>query len=336
MLLDFVVVASWICGGAFLFAGLSKALDPQGFIRHLNRLRLLPRKLLPFAAIAVVIVQCSLGAALLLRLWPRALLPGALGATLALAALGYWSTVTGRTEDCGCYNGLLTLSPRQGLFVDAALGALLGVAWLLGEPPRNPEAWRISTLFMTAVLSGGLTLASHLHTSRNGSPLVDLSPLRIGRPFDPRWLDGKADLSGTTIVVLLGATCPHCRKWVKVLNLVHRLADLPDVIGAVGAPEEDLDDYRKSARFPIVALTPWRMVRLARGVSPTAVVVRDGIIREKWVGAIPEAFAARLRDEILRSSSAAPRSDPPGRPGTPAGDWPDTRRFPGPVEQPGN
>lgn len=330
------VAFCWIGGGVFLFAGLSKAIDPQGFIRHLNRLRLLPRKLLPFAVIAVVIFQCALGAALLLRLWPQALLPGALGVTIALGALGYWSTVTGRTEDCGCYNGLLTLSPRQSLLVDVALVSLLGVAWILGEPPQNPETWRITTLSWTAVLSGGLTLASYLYASRRGSPLVDLSPLRIGRPFDPRWLDGKADLSGTTIVVLLGATCPHCRKWVKVLNLVHRLADLPDVIGAVGAPEEGLDDYRNSARFPIVALTPWRMARLARGISPTAVVVRDGIIREKWGGAMPEAFAARLRDEILRSSNAAPRSDPPGRPGTPAGDWPDTRRFPGPVEQPGS
>jgi hypothetical protein len=336
MLRNVAVAASWICGGVFLFAGLSKAIDPKGFTRHLNRLRLLPRKLLPSAAVAVAVFQCVLGAALLLRLWPGALLPGALGLTIALAALGYWSTASGRTEDCGCYNGLVSLSTRQSLLVDAALGSLLGLAWFLGEPRENPEAWRIAALPVTALLSGGLALASYLHASRHGSPLVDLSPLRIGRPFDPRWLDGKAAPSGTAIVVFLGATCPHCRKWVKVLNLAHRLADLPDVIGAVGTPEEELDDYRRLARFPIVSLQPWRMARLARGISPTAIVVRDGIIREKWAGAMPEAFAARLRDELLRPSSAAPRSDPPGRPGTPAGDWPDTRRFPAPAERSGN
>lgn len=299
-----------IGGVFFLVAGLLKAVEPQAFLRHLNRLQLLPRPFLLPVGVAVVASQCSLGVALLLCLWPNRLLPLALGVTLLLAALGYWSTATGRTEDCGCYNGLLAVSPLQSLLLDGALCVLLAAAWIRQSPSADPDPWMIAVVGGTALLAGAFTVGSVRYAARRDRPLVELSPLRVGRAFKPRWLGnefGYSVTSGEKVVVFLGTTCPHCRKWVRVLNLMHRTEHLPSVIGAVATTRSELEGYRcrVSAGFPLVALKPWRMARFTRGVTPTAVLVRDGFIREKWVGVLPASFARRLRAHLLDSARVA-------------------------------
>jgi hypothetical protein len=289
-----------------LFAGLAKAVDCQAFVRHLNRLGLLPRRILGPAALATVAFECALGGALLLRLYLPYLLPVALGLTLALAGVGYWSTATGRADDCGCYNGAVVLSPRQSLLIDLAVSALLAGAWkVVGE--EAGAAWKVAAVAVLTAAACGLAVL----TQRRGRPLVELSPLRIGRRFNPRWLGGEAGRSATSgdkILIFLGATCPHCRKWVRVLNLAHQLEDLPQVLGAVGGTPDHsrlAASDAGAARFPVVALKPWRMAHLVRGTTPTVIVLRDGTILEKWTGALPAAYAERLRAEILARSASA-------------------------------
>lgn len=292
-------------GAVLTFAGLAKALEPEHFVRHLKNLRLLPEALLQPAALVMIVLQAGLGLALLLRLWPAVVLPAAMVLLLALAVLGYWSTATGRTADCGCYNGLLTFSPLQSLLLDAGYAALLGFSWWSGVPAAGPGGWRGAAALLVAVGSGGLAFGLLRYSARHGRPLFETSPTRVGRRWRPSWLPPGAYLAaeaGETLIVFLGANCSHCMKWIKILNTVHALPNLPSVQGVVTVPEHGLEDYRArtGVRFPVVAVSPWAAARLSRSITPTAVIVRDGIIREKWVRSMPKAFTDRLRAEMPR------------------------------------
>lgn len=289
-----------LVGVVLTFAGIAKAIEPAFFVSHLKNLRLLDERLLVPAAAVVIVLQVGLGAALLLRFWPAILIPAAMVLLLALASLGYWSTATGRTADCGCYNGVFTFSPLQSLLLDAGYAALLGFSWWSGIPAAESRGWRSAAVLLTGLGAGGMALGLLRYSARHKQAFFDLSPIRAGRRWRPDWLPAGAVLpagEGETLVVFLGATCPHCLKWMKVLNTLHALPDLPSVQGVVTLPNDELEGYRTQvgARFPLVAISPWVATRLSRNTTPTAVLVEDGIIREKWVGSMPKEFKDRLR-----------------------------------------
>jgi hypothetical protein len=298
-------------GAVLAFAGLVKALEPDHFVRHLRNLRLLPDRLLLPAALTLVSLQCGLGVALVLRLWPAVLLPAAMALLLGLAVLGYWSTATGRTADCGCYNGLLTFSPLQSLLLDAGYASLLGFSWRWKGPATGPVPWEAAAALLAALGGGGLAFRLLNHSARYGKPLLDLTPMKVGRRWRTRWLPADAGLppgEGETLVVFLGANCSHCMQWIKVLNRVHQLSGLPSVQGVVTLRPDRLKEYlsRVGAGFPVAPITPWAAARLSRSITPTAVLVRDGVIREKWVRSMPKPFIERLRAEVPRAAAQAP------------------------------
>jgi hypothetical protein len=303
-----------LVGIVLVFAGLAKALDPSHFVHHLKDLRILPARLLFPAALFVISLQCGLGAALVLHVWPAGLLPAAAVLLLALAVLGYWSTATGRAFDCGCYNGLLTFSPLQSLLLNAGYAALLVLAWWWA-PADGAEPWKAFAALLVAAGGGLLAFAVSRSSERRGRPLFELTPLKAGRRWNPRWLRGGPDLSaagGETLVVFLGANCSHCKRWIKALNTIHWLPGFPEVQGIVALSPERVPHFleQDGIRFPVASVTPWVSARLSRGITPTAVVVADGVIREKWVQAMPKEFTDRLR--AAAASAAGSSAGPSG------------------------
>lgn len=306
----FAVFGSCFVGAVILFAGMAKAAEPENFVRHLEQFRLLPRRWLPLTTLIVTALQCGLGMALLLVLWPRWLLPSTILLLFALAVVGFWGTATGRTTGCGCYNDIFTFSPLQGLLLDAGYIALLAFSWWHGTRLGGWELWRTVAVACAVAAGGALTYASARHQARHHRPFLELSPLKTGHRWDPRWLSGdvgKAGARGEKLVVFLGPDCPRCKRWIKVLNVVHYLTGLPDVLGAVVLSPEKLTVFVSGANihFPVAPMKPWVLAKLVRGTIPTAVVVEDGVIQEKWVGGFPSYFVDQIR---------AAMSQPPGPP----------------------
>ncbi|HVG09677.1 MAG TPA: MauE/DoxX family redox-associated membrane protein [Thermoanaerobaculia bacterium] len=300
-----------LVGIVLVFAGLAKALDPSHFVHHLKDLRILPAQLLFPAVLAVISLQCGLGTALVLHVWPAGLLPAAAVLLLALAALGYWSTATGRAFDCGCYNGLLTFSPLQSLLLDAGYAALLVLAWWWA-PADEARLWKISAVFLATVGGGLLAFGISHYSARYGKPLFELTPLKIGRLWNPRWMEdnpGPSANGGEKLIVFMGANCSHCKRWIKPLNTIHWLPSFPEVQGVVTLSPERLPQFleESSIHFPVATVKPWVAARLSRGITPTAVLVRDGIIREKWIQMMPKEFTDRLRAEISRVAGSSTR-----------------------------
>jgi uncharacterized membrane protein YphA (DoxX/SURF4 family) len=98
-------------GGIFLYAGISKALDPSGFAQTIHNYRILPGWLINPTAILLPWVELIVGVSLLLGIW----LPG--GSLLASSLLAVFSTALvmnisrGLNIDCGCFS---TTAARSG------------------------------------------------------------------------------------------------------------------------------------------------------------------------------------------------------------------------------
>ena len=198
--------ASGVVGLVFLVTGALKALDSARFRDQIRRYRLLPATWAQPAAVLVIAFECALGAALLLGLsvW---LLPLAALVLVGFAALTAWGTSSGRVEDCGCYGGLVMLTPAQSLALDGVYLALLAAAWRVAPAdPVAPGVWRwvvVVALLVAAITSAWRSLQT---------PLVDLALLRVGRTWRRSWLKHYArDVTqGSHFVVFLSRDCPYC------------------------------------------------------------------------------------------------------------------------------
>src|SRR5262245_15783194 len=221
-------VTSGLVGLVFLGTGTLKALDSARFLQQLRRYRLLPSGWALPAALLFIAVECALGTALVLGL-SRSLLPAAVLMLVAFAALTAWATSTGRVEDCGCYGGLVMLTPAQSIALDGVYVALLAVAWY--RAPGDPGAigalwWIVAAVFAAAGVASWRSLRA---------PLVDLGLLRVGRAWRRGWLKQYArDVTqGAHFVVFLSRDCPYCKNWVPLLNVIEVQPDLPSVVAVI-------------------------------------------------------------------------------------------------------
>jgi hypothetical protein len=302
-------------GLIFLVTAGAKAVAPSRTRRHLQLLGLVPYRWIEPAATLLPIGEAALGAALVAGLAPTRVLPSAVGLLAGLAGLTIWSTSTRRTEDCGCYGGLVEVQPTVSVLLNAVYAALLGIACRTSRPPAGPwsrgVAWRAVVVLATAVLTTGVTTFAARRLRATGRDLVDLRPLRPGRRWDRRWLGAHPDelAAGEKVVAFLGQSCPLCKLWLRPLKVIHARGDLPPVVAAMGASEEEVTDFaaQHALTFPIVPVAPASVARLVDGV-PTIAVVEDGVIRSVDTGRLPPVLLERVK-RPARSTPALPGWD---------------------------
>jgi hypothetical protein len=244
------------------------------------------------------------GAAVLLGWAPDAILPTAIVMLVGFAVVSLWSSTSGRAPDCGCYNGILTLSPVSSLALDALWIALLVVGLRDGEA-SSPEV-RPAGPVLVGLVASVVALLSRRYLEKHGRDFLDLSPLRIGREWSTKWFgpELRASVSkGEILVVFLGATCGTCKRAMPFLNAIHRLGTLPFVVGLIDLPgESELNDFKSAAQctFPLYSVKPWRMSRFVRGRTPTYLLCREGRIVQKWTGKLPQLLVEAFEKELER------------------------------------
>ncbi len=281
-----------IVGAIFLVTGIVKALNSKSFIRHTARYGLLSGKVVPETAIGFIGLECALGVALLLHEFPEWLVPGSIVLLLCLSALTIWATSSGRTEDCGCYGGLLVVTPKQSILLNLGYILLLELAWLYPASNNHTTTWQW-VLALVALVAG-----STFGWQSREKPLVDFSRLKMGNRWNPNWLkDTPQDLQqGSYLVVFLTKNCPHCKKWVPLLNVMSTQKDLPNVLGILSLTNEEIEAFKAEhlVRFPIVRMDKLLFGYMANAF-PTIVVVEEGVISNKLTGDIPKEFFDRIR-----------------------------------------
>lgn len=285
-------ISTFIVGAVFLAAGIVKALSSKEFVRQIFKYRLLPPQVVKQTAIAFIGLECAWGVALLLHSFPQWLVPGSIFFILCLSALTIWATSSGKTEDCGCYGGILILTPKQSILLNLGYILLLGLAWQDSVADYHIQIWQWVLVLMTLVAGSTLGWLSQ------SKPLIDFSRLKIGNQWHPRWLqDSPQDLQqGSHFVVFLGKECPYCKKWVPLLNVMSTQKDLPNITGIMSLTNEEIEAFKAEylIRFPVVQMNKLLFGYMVEGV-PTAVLIEDGLITNTWMGEIPQEFFDRIK-----------------------------------------
>jgi len=290
-----------LVGTIFLLSGIAKILEPWKFAQHLEKLGLLKPQLILPITLTFTGVECALGVALILGIVPKAIAPITILILLGFSILTYWSTSTGRTEDCGCYNGWLEITPTQSLVLNAIYIILLILAEFLGsyEPTLLWQWMVVGVILLSGVgLAGG---SMEYFRDRGNIPFIDFAPLQINRIWQPEWLgeDGESALmSGEKIVVFLSPQCLQCKSWLNPLKVVHWRDDLPNVAGVIELTTvEEVRQFINSnfINFPAIAMQGSQLNKLGINAFPTAVFLEDGIIKDKWVGLMPLWFLNKIR-----------------------------------------
>ncbi|MEH1815622.1 MAG: MauE/DoxX family redox-associated membrane protein [Nostoc sp.] len=297
-------ICLFLVGSIFVITGIAKVLEPWKFITHIASLDLVKLQWIKSVSLIFIALETALGIALILQVLPDLTILGSVIILFGLSLLTYWSTSTGKTKDCGCYNGLLEISPNTSLLLNALYILLLIFAWVY-RTHENTVLWQYILTIISFIVSGALASGQIEYYIINGRPYFDLTSLKVNRQWQSQWLEGAIDVSqGSKIVVFLSPECPQCKNWLKILRLVHYRADLPEVVGVVNCNVEAAKDYAKSynLNFSIVVIKPFLFNKLAMAV-PTAVVLENGVIKEKWVGTMPQKFVA----EIASGSRSIPK-----------------------------
>jgi uncharacterized membrane protein YphA (DoxX/SURF4 family) len=124
-----VRVCGWVVGGIFLYAGISKMLDPAQLAVQVRNYQLAPWWLIHPAAIVLPWIEIVAGLLLILGIWAieaTIVLAGLLA--LFLGAIG-WAMYQGLDIECGCFAGHAKvgwqkLAENAGLLAVAAFGVL--------------------------------------------------------------------------------------------------------------------------------------------------------------------------------------------------------------------
>lgn len=296
------IISSLIVGLVFLITGIAKVIKPWKFIDHITEIQLLPDKWNSRAALIFIAFQCALGVALIFEVMPTITLPATVVLLVLLSTLTYWSTSTGRTEDCGCYTGVVDISPTQSLILNGFYILLLIVAWIF-QPWDFTYLWQWMLVWATLTISYALANSSLVYLETTGSPYMDSSPIQPDRPWEAEWLGEEINSVvnwDSAIIVFLSPQCSHCKKWLNVLKVVHLREDLPEVMGVISLSsttveqgQEFVDSY--DLNFPVGGVESSTINKLEIAGMPTAVLLSDGIIQEKWTGGMPSEFVERIR-----------------------------------------
>jgi hypothetical protein len=303
---SWLVVGPWIVGATFVWAGAIKAVAPHVFSAYLSQLGWIPARLNAHAVIAAAGLETAWGLALILGVAPAFVLPATVALLAILTGVSWWGVRTGKTTDCGCYGGYVVPSMAQSIALNGALAALTIAAWLVLRGSLDTPGWKLVVTGIAGVGVGGFAAISQSFLAKRGSLMIDMSPLKTGRRWRSRWGASPRTDAKELLVSYLGPDCPHCKKWVQVLNAMQQTSDLPDVAGVVATSNEQLESFVETSgiRFPITTIPQSLMNRLVWGV-PTTVLISEGRIQDRWSGNMPPDFYRRFKLAFFPSDGSA-------------------------------
>jgi hypothetical protein len=282
-----LLLAAALAGLHLLLGAFGKALDPRFAGQALEGYGLLPERFRVPVAVAAALLEAALGGGVLLG--SAAAAWGALALLGAMALLLLRGRARGMAE-CGCNGALLPLTPAESLALNAAAALLLAL-FLVGGAPALAPGWAAAVV---ALLAAGAMAALARHAYRKGPPF-DLSPLRVGRAWRPRWVPGLA-VPEEAVVVLADPLCATCLNWLRMMAMLSTRPGFPPVRAVVAAPAAALPALaaQHGLKLALHPITPGRLRRLAP-MPPRAVRLKGGRIAEVWQGRLPDEVRALLR-----------------------------------------
>lgn len=279
-------------GIVLLSAAFIKMMDMDLFIRQMRDYGIISNYLLlSINARALIALECTLGAGLLVFYRPKLTLLLTSALLLIFVGATGWAWLTDATRDCGCFGAWVKRTPGEAVLEGLILLGLTVIAWGIYRPSRRPEI-RSKGWIIAAACFAGLILPLAF-----GSPLTrpELNQTGTGDillgDFQIEGLDHIDLAHGDYLLVLMDTDCSHCRDAVAALNWLAEDLDLPEVLGLSSNNEDQLEKFRKDLQviFPIGHITEEDFRRLlGDGNVPRTFLVRDRVVQEVWDIEIPD------------------------------------------------
>ncbi len=290
-------IAGRVLGGVLLAAGLVKATAPMHFAQEIADYGIITNVVLTgVVAYAIVVVECGLGAALVVNLRPRVSL--ALTGLLLLVFLGAvgWAWWSGSTQDCGCF-GPWKRTPQQAFVEDIALLAVIPWAWW-GRRFAHAPTNAIKLGLVGLGLAAGIMVPAVVGMSNGPGAAGDVGSEAF-KTIEVK--DVPTSLaSGEHLVLLMSTTCPHCQEAVPDMNALYSDPRVPKLVAIAMNDRVERGLFREDygAQYPIGEVSQQVVYSLLKKDFPRLFLIRDGRVVAAWDGKMPSA------DEVLAKQSA--------------------------------
>lgn len=203
-----------------------------------------------------------------------------MGAMTAVLVRQYY--LLGDDSDCGCFGGLLSMTPSQSLLKNAVIIALI-VFLFYKDSAQTGKRWLIHGMIALVLIFSGIYL---------GYPQPVSAPESNGQASDistftgiSEFSDGKVDLiKGEHLVLFLSAGCDHCKEMAMRLHIADKSLKLPPVHFILWGSDDSVEEFFRvtQARYPYAVFDSREFFKFrVRGV-PSAYFIRDGILIKEW------------------------------------------------------
>lgn len=218
--------------------------------------------------------------ALLRRVFMPATAVMLVGFSIYLLHVGF---VQGSAEDCGCFGGVLEMSPLSALVKNVVMLGMLGYAWAKSRP--DPEGrWKL------IVAMGACSFLAVFAFSPVRRPVGKAEATGEPRPefVEIQQLADSEDfrlLEGEVLVALLSPGCDHCRVVARELGEFARTSPPAPPIYFVFLGEADLvPEFFASTNtdFPHVVSPPEVFLKLIGTAPPRVYRLREGRVVTYW------------------------------------------------------
>ena len=91
--------------------------------------------------------------------------------------------------------------------------------------------------------------------------------------------------------------CSQCKHWLSLLKLAQWQDNLPAIVGLIDTENLQIGQNfvdRYFLNFPVVAVDKRLYKKLKIEVVPTAVLLKDGVIQQRWIGLMPMWFINKI------------------------------------------
>lgn len=280
-----------LAGLVLLFSAWTKSNDQRTFRRDLMRYGLIPVKFIGVTVWFVTLFEWFLGAALLVAFCLSWLMPGTAFLFFFFAFLTFWGEKKRNMTDCGCFAGLLPITPRQSIIIDLFLAVSLSFCYFsIGKMDSTPLRFGHFLIILSITTGAVLLILSQK------KPVFDVSRLKIGGKWKKGWLPGINLQKGEHVLVFMHQDCPHCKNWIQLLNIMHLKDEMPSVSGILSFTNKELIRFgtENFVLFPLETMKPVLFNRMVTAY-PTAVRLKEGLITEKWTGRMPVEMVREIR-----------------------------------------
>ncbi len=267
-----------------MLTGLIKATHPKKFIIHLNKLGISSPNSGPLIALILTELECAVGFALLTELLLIDLIPPLLIFLFLASFISWWGIYNGKTHDCGCYGGVLWISPKTSWFINFLCAVILFLHWRELDDLRIVAQWKIWSC------TGVLVVVNIIFKSSIKNAFVNFSPIKKGNIWKSKWLVSNKGIEEfeKILVVFLNQRCSQCQAWISHLNQFEKLE-----VQAIIPESDSVTSHSpsvESLHFPVSKIKAWKFNHLV-DYPPQGVLLEKGKIIKIWNGDFPEELA---------------------------------------------